>query len=249
MAPRSAVVIQHKGATIYINNEELLKSVVVALGLAPCDSAGHSLAKSSTASASDAEMFEIFSDKSVENAEQGVQACQALPLMLDAQTQTDVSPDLECVESSCDAEVQVDGHASAPLVRMVAEAQTQTSSSVVEAGSQTSEDVFDFQVYVPPVVAQVGMMTCEPMVSLEEASALMDLKLGPALKAQEDLKNQLLKDLDKVSSDRDDVVLKLNRVTSDYDVALKKLKQLESLFDEASDDLTFDKKKKKGKQR
>eukprot|EP00929_Paragymnodinium_shiwhaense_P095764 TRINITY_DN5703_c0_g2_i4.p1 TRINITY_DN5703_c0_g2~~TRINITY_DN5703_c0_g2_i4.p1 ORF type:complete len:220 (+),score=22.53 TRINITY_DN5703_c0_g2_i4:89-748(+) len=96
MAPRSAVVIQHKGATIYINNEELLKSVVVALGLAPCDSAGHSLAKSSTASASDAEMFEIFSDKSVENAEQGVQACQALPLMLDAQTQTDVSPDLEC---------------------------------------------------------------------------------------------------------------------------------------------------------
>eukprot|EP00929_Paragymnodinium_shiwhaense_P095765 TRINITY_DN5703_c0_g2_i5.p1 TRINITY_DN5703_c0_g2~~TRINITY_DN5703_c0_g2_i5.p1 ORF type:complete len:238 (+),score=39.09 TRINITY_DN5703_c0_g2_i5:89-802(+) len=181
MAPRSAVVIQHKGATIYINNEELLKSVVVALGLAPCDSAGHSLAKSSTASASDAEMFEIFSDKSVENAEQGVQACQALPLMLDAQTQTDVSPDLECVESSCDAEVQVDGHASAPLVRMVAEAQTQTSSSVVEAGSQTSEDVFDSEdvmklldIKVTPIQDQIKVMSDALVESNSRCAFLQD---------------------------------------------------------------------------
>eukprot|EP00929_Paragymnodinium_shiwhaense_P095763 TRINITY_DN5703_c0_g2_i3.p1 TRINITY_DN5703_c0_g2~~TRINITY_DN5703_c0_g2_i3.p1 ORF type:complete len:248 (+),score=54.73 TRINITY_DN5703_c0_g2_i3:66-809(+) len=233
---QAAVVITRGDFRIFVNDMSALPQVCDVLGLGSLSSSP----SCSRSSSRTAELFNIADYEGFSDVGVGTNVTST------AHLSSDVS-----FKDSKEISVQTDF-----AVSVLVDSSTQSDACDASGGSMVDtadvccgSDLALFQVYVPPVVAQVGMMTCEPMVSLEEASALMDLKLGPALKAQEDLKNQLLKDLDKVSSDRDDVVLKLNRVTSDYDVALKKLKQLESLFDEASDDLTFDKKKKKGKQR
>eukprot|EP00929_Paragymnodinium_shiwhaense_P092273 TRINITY_DN5214_c0_g7_i1.p1 TRINITY_DN5214_c0_g7~~TRINITY_DN5214_c0_g7_i1.p1 ORF type:complete len:241 (+),score=30.53 TRINITY_DN5214_c0_g7_i1:61-783(+) len=217
MAPRSAVVIQHKGATIYINNEEMLKSVVVALGLAPCIPARHCHA------AADIEMYEIFSDKSVEYAEQGVQ-CEALPLMLDAQVQVDAGPALERVPDAaqerplavdqCVACTQTD---EVSCDHVVSASSTQTEVTGIDKCVGSDLLLLPLARYGSGVVdtADISVGTCEPVFTQTDVLSLMDKKvavINDQFRTANDALDQCRADLVSVTQVRDDLVSQLDAI-------------------------------------
>eukprot|EP00929_Paragymnodinium_shiwhaense_P095761 TRINITY_DN5703_c0_g2_i1.p1 TRINITY_DN5703_c0_g2~~TRINITY_DN5703_c0_g2_i1.p1 ORF type:complete len:269 (+),score=65.82 TRINITY_DN5703_c0_g2_i1:66-872(+) len=254
---QAAVVITRGDFRIFVNDMSALPQVCDVLGLGSLSSSP----SCSRSSSRTAELFNIADYEGFSDVGVGTNVTST------AHLSSDVS-----FKDSKEISVQTDF-----AVSVLVDSSTQSDACDASGGSMVDtadvccgSDLALFQVYVPPVVAEVavqsdapgvlidtGMMTCEPTVSLADAMLLMDQKvasvtddmriMGDNLRVTNETLSDYQAKLDKVSADRDDLVLKLNKVSSDRDDAVMKLKKLETLFHEG--DHMFDKKKKKDKQR
>eukprot|EP00929_Paragymnodinium_shiwhaense_P057080 TRINITY_DN28564_c0_g1_i4.p1 TRINITY_DN28564_c0_g1~~TRINITY_DN28564_c0_g1_i4.p1 ORF type:complete len:273 (-),score=10.41 TRINITY_DN28564_c0_g1_i4:390-1148(-) len=84
--------------------------------------------------------------------------------------------------TQCASEYLVGSGAQCDPVNESVETCTQTINEVSASSTQTEADT-----HVPPVLIDSGMMTCEDVISLEEASRLLDIKVAPLTENMLDL--------------------------------------------------------------